>query len=278
MPLFIFLSGYFSQKKDCRKFVSRCWSLIEPLIFFQLIWLAYGYIASGEVTIESVFTPMWGLWYLLSLFYWRALLQIIPDSMLSNKKLVVIVSFVIGILAGFLPFDRFLSLQRTFAFLPFFMLGHCMRGKCLFVDAKYRWWCGFLLVFVFVLLSFIKGDGLNLNHADPYHDITGMYIRLASFALCIPMSVAFINVCPSTQWMATQGKFTLHYYLYQFFFIHLFMMVFSRFDFPKNLISVFLIVSLIILCISLLLRIPFFQKFTHPSSLFNFHGKKTETK
>ena len=275
MPLFIFISGYFSQKKDSRKFLSSCWSLIEPLILFQLIWLAYGYFASGEIAIETVFTPMWGLWYLLSLLYWRILLQIIPDKILSNKKLVIIVSFAIGILAGFLPFDRFLSLQRTFAFLPFFMLGHCMRGKSLFIDSKYRLWCGLFLVALFVLLCIIKVDNLNLNHTDPYRDITGMYIRLASFALCIPMSVAFINVCPSTGWIATQGKHTLNYYLYHVFFIHLFMKVFSRFDFPKNLISLFLVVSLIILCISLLLRIPLFQKITNPSSFFNNLGKRT---
>lgn len=275
MPLFIFISGYFSQKKDSRKFLSSCWGLVEPLILFQLLWLSIGYFASGEIAIETVFTPMWGLWYLLSLLYWRILLQIIPDNILSNKKLVVIVSFAIGILAGFLPFTRFLSLQRTFAFLPFFMLGHCMRGKSLFIDSKYRLWCGLFLVTLFVLLCFIKVDNLNLNHTDPYRDITGMYIRLASFALCIPMSVAFINVSPSTQWIATQGKHTLHYYLYHVFFILLFMKVLSRFDFPKNLITLFFVVSLIIFCISLLLRFPFFQKITNPSSFFKFRGKTT---
>ena len=275
MPLFIFLSGYFSQKKDCRKFLSSCRSLAEPLILFQLFWLAYGYIASGELALESVFTPMWGLWYLLSLLWWRILLQIIPDKILSYKKLVIFVSFAIGILAGFLPFTCFLSLQRTLAFLPFFVLGHYMRGKSLFVNSKYRLWCGLFLLFVFVLLLFINGENLDLNHSDPYHDISGMYLRLWSFALCIPMSMAFINVCPSTKWIATQGKYTLHYYLYHIFVIHLFLKVFKGVDLPQNLVVVFFVAMLIILCIWLLLRIPFFQKLPNPSSFFNLRGKTT---
>ena len=274
MPLFIFLSGYFSQKKDFRKFLPSCWKLAEPLIFFQLICLAYGYFASGEIAIETVFTPVWGLWYLLSLLWWRILLQVIPDKILSCKKLVIIVSFAIGILAGFFPFDCFLSLQRTLAFLPFFMLGYYMKGKSLFVEPKYKLWSGLFLVSVFVLLSFINKDNLDLNHSDPYHDILEMYLRLCSFALCIPMSLAFINVCPSTKWLATQGKYTLHYYLYQIFVILFFLKVFKGVEFPQNLFVVFLIVMLIILCIWLLLRISFFQKITNPSSFFINRGKR----
>ena len=84
-----------------------------------------------------------------------------------------------------------------------------MRGKSLFVDSKYRLLFGLFLVAVFVLLSFINGDNLDLNHADPYRDITGMYIRLASFVLCIPMSVAFINVCPSTHIVSSVMPFAI---------------------------------------------------------------------
>lgn len=34
MPLFVFISGYFSRKKDSKHFREGCYKLIEPLIVF----------------------------------------------------------------------------------------------------------------------------------------------------------------------------------------------------------------------------------------------------
>ncbi|MCH5177460.1 MAG: hypothetical protein J1F25_05505, partial [Prevotellaceae bacterium] len=133
MPLFIFISGYFSRKKDYKHFLLDCWRLLEPLIIFQLLNLGLKYRWEGYISIKDVLTPWWILWYLLSLIYWRALLQIIPKKILQNTKLLIVASFAICILVGFLPFNRFLSLQRTFSFLPFFFLGYCLKEKNLFI-------------------------------------------------------------------------------------------------------------------------------------------------
>lgn len=48
MPLFVFLSGYFSRKKCINIFLSSCWKLIEPLILFQSIILGYKFMGGGD--------------------------------------------------------------------------------------------------------------------------------------------------------------------------------------------------------------------------------------
>ena len=121
MPLFIFMSGYFSHKKNPKEFLLSIWKLLEPFLIFHIMARI---IFNGGLTWNNLLTPWWLLWYLLSLIYWRVILQMIPDRILNNTKLILTATFSIGIFAGFLPFDRFLSLQRTLAFCPF-SFDHC---------------------------------------------------------------------------------------------------------------------------------------------------------
>jgi len=146
IPLFIFISGYYSRKKDWQTFWPSIWKLSEPLIIFQVIGLMF--YADEPLSIRSVLTPWFMLWYLLSLIYWRLMLQMIPDKILKHTKLVLITTFCIGILAGFLPFDKFLSLQRTLALMPLFFLGYYMKGKNLYLPDKYKLRYSCLTVFL----------------------------------------------------------------------------------------------------------------------------------
>lgn len=129
MPLFIFISGYFSRKKNMKELWSSIWKILEPLIIFHFLMRVIPHLISNGAdnllkTICTICTPWWVLWYLLSLIYWRLILQLIPDNILKHAKLVLLVTLCVSILAGFLPFNRFLSLQRTLAFMPFFFLGY----------------------------------------------------------------------------------------------------------------------------------------------------------
>lgn len=211
MPLFVFLSGYFSSKKDNRQFIKSCWRLLEPLLIFQIFIRVWEY--SGSVSLRDVFTPWWTLWYLLSLLYWRTILQIIPNKILDNKAFLISATFVISLLAGFLPFNRLMSVQRSLSFMPFFFFGYCMKGKNIFISEKYRMYsCLFLILTMVFAMFFAKYLG-DLNQADPYATPMGICYRLLVFSLSIPMSIAFINICPGIPWFAKLGRLTLQYYL-----------------------------------------------------------------
>ena len=268
MPLFVFISGYFSKKKDMGHFWPSLRRLIEPLILFQIFWLTRLYLTRGIFSVEALLTPQLGLWYLLCLIYWRCMLQCLPDKLLHNKPLLIVGSFVISILVGFLPFGPLLSLQRTFSFLPFFFLGYCMQGKNLFLGARYRVWSFLFLATLFYLLSYIEDILGVLCHAVPYSDIYGMYVRMFAFILSISTSLAFLNLCPSHPWLAEQGKYTLPYYLYHNIVILAVMKVVKRFDFYSTLFTALIIAAVVVLLLFLLVRIPFFRKVTTPSALF----------
>ena len=212
MPLFVFISGYYSRKKESKNFRSSIWKLIEPLIIFHVIALVF--YVKHPLSIRSVLSPWYVLWYLLSLIYWRCMLQMIPDYILGHKRMILIGTFCISILAGFLPFDRILSLQRTLALMPFFFLGYFMKGKSIFLPDKYKPVCVLLLVLIFAILFLHPHRNSYLLYATPYKSIYGAAIRMTAFAVAIPMALAFMNACYKASWIARQGRMTMQYYVY----------------------------------------------------------------
>lgn len=275
MPLFVFISGYFCHKKDSKNFIRDCRKLIEPLIIVQFLVRVCQYITEGTITWSEIFTPWFALWYLLSLVFWRGMIQIIPNKYLNNAKLVILSSFIIGLLAGFTPCHRVLSLQRTLSFLPFFFLGYCMKGKNLFIPSKYRPLSFIFLVAIYILIYHYYPYLVNLSQADPYGDHYDLLRRIVAFCLCIPMSVAFINICPNILWTAKQGKLTLQYYIYHTLIIYV-LSVFSRmFDFPVSFVALMVYSLIIILGLGLASYLPYFQYFSNPTSFFKRIKKAT---
>ena len=274
MPLFVFISGYYSRKKDWQPFWSSIWKVSEPLIIFQTIGLLF-YVGT-PLTIKTILTPWYMLWYLLSLIFWRLILQMIPDWILKRTKLVLITTFCIGILAGFLPFDKFLSLQRTLALMPFFFLGYSMKGRNLYLPDKYKLLCLVFLIVIFALLFFYPHRINDLKFATPYKSIFGAAIRIMVFALAVPMSVAFINVCYHTPWTARQGRMSLQYYIYHALIIPPnsssimppIIMLAVKLNIPMIFVTAAIIIIGIIVVIAGTLKIPYIKSLTNPSQFF----------
>lgn len=272
MPLFIFLSGYFSRKKDMKSFWPSIWKISEPLIIFQIIALLF-YV--DNLSIKGILTPWYVLWYLLSLIYWRLMLQFIPDKILKHKKIVIVSMFCISILAGFLPLGRILSLQRTLAFMPFFFIGYYMRGKNLFLPSRYKTlFVVFLILMLTIPLFFPQYIG-NLKHADPYSRFSGVVIRMIDFSLAVPMSIAFLNVCYKTSQIAQQGRMSMQYYIYHALvippmsapIIPPLILIADKMNVPMTFYTAIVIIILTTIGLSLILKIPHVKMLTNPSSL-----------
>lgn len=267
MPLFIFISGYFSRKKSKKDLWASIWSLLEPLIFFQALTLTPRLLFKGtDNYLITILTPWYALWYLLSLICWRLILQLVPDRILNNMKLVITCTFCISILAGFLPFNYFLSLQRTLSFMPFFFWGYCMRGKSIYLLDKYKPYCFLFLFLTIAIPLFFPQYVVNLMHADPYSNIYGALHRAFIFGLAIPMSIAFINIVPNIQWAAQQGKLTMQYYIYHALLIPPLMFVVCKTGVPVSLFTATLYSIIIIIGIGMASHLPYFRKLTNIST------------
>ena len=267
MPLFIFISGYFSSKKQTNQFKLSLFKLVEPLIIWNAINLTIVYISKENITFKYLITPWWILWYLLSLIYWRLILQFVPSNILKKRNLVVCITFCISIIAGFLPVGRFLSIQRTLSFMPFFFLGYCMKGNNIYLPKKYRPLCILLLISVIVVPLFFPRYLGDLCHADPYGNAYGALKRIFTFSLAILMSIAFINICPNIPWATKQGKLTMQYYIYHALAITPIIIIVSKINIPMIFISAVIYIIILTIGIGIMLQLKFFKKLTNLSTL-----------
>ena len=120
IPLFVFISGYFSKNAAKARKNAFADLLLPYLIFNTLYGLLF--IPFSEV---SPFFPEYVYWYLLSLFFWRIML----DS-LVKIRFVLVLSIFVALLCGFLRgFGGILALSRTIVFLPFFLMGYFFDEK-----------------------------------------------------------------------------------------------------------------------------------------------------
>lgn len=273
MPLFVFISGYYSRKKESKDFRSSILKLLEPLIVFHVIALVF--YVKHPLSIRSVLSPWYILWYLLSLIYWRCMLQMISDKMLGHKRMILIGTFCISMLAGFLPFDRILSLQRTLSLMPFFFLGYYMKGRNIFLPDRYKPVCVLLLVLILAILFLYSHRSDHLLYAFPYRGIYGAVIRMVAFVVAIPMSLAFMNVCYKAPWVALQGRMSMQYYVFHALMTPLgntltppLIVVAVKMNMPMSFATAVVIVIATAILIAIALKIPYVKMLINPSSLF----------
>lgn len=120
MPLFIFVSGYFSKNVDkCRETAFSGLFLI--FVIAQIFWVIFKYLTNGSVYyMEHFLDPGYAIWYIVSLFFWRFFLK---D--LIKLRYALVISFLISPLIMFLSSSEMtLAINKTVGFLVFFLLGY----------------------------------------------------------------------------------------------------------------------------------------------------------
>ncbi len=123
MPVFIFISGYFSKNLEKGR-QTAVTSFLIPYLIFNLL-LGIFMLLTGEADKILILNPGWTLWYLFCMFAWRILL---PD--LVKIRHILVLSFIFGILSGLLKeFGTYMALARTFGFLPYFLAGYFFQEK-----------------------------------------------------------------------------------------------------------------------------------------------------
>lgn len=122
MPAFIFLTGRYA-KFDIKKIIIR---LVVPYIIFQTLYEIFLDLVLNHTDLSIQYmTPYWILWFLLTIIVYYLLLPLLPKKDSKFKYLIIGISFVVGLAVGFeKTIGYYLSLSRTFVFLPFFLVGY----------------------------------------------------------------------------------------------------------------------------------------------------------
>lgn len=192
MPLFVFVSGYFS--KHLNNYRRKNFdTLLYPFIVFQLLNVIYTIVFPIEPLNGNVLYPYHQNWYLLALFWWRTFS---PYKQFFKDYIVVVLCIVVCLCSGFFPeIGMFLGLYKTLYFLPFFILGTYCENLTLLLEKLLRhktaWNVIFILLMVTVfLMSFNEKLIVLLNYGFKANmgydgDWTNLIIRLLSFLVSI---------------------------------------------------------------------------------------------
>ncbi len=163
MPVFIFVMGFFAYKSK-RTPLKRCKKMFLIYLISQIIITIYYAYILKIINNYNLFIPRFTLWYLLSgsiLYLSEYLFRKYPF------KKVFIISLIISLISGFIPFiTNFLSMTRTLCLLPFFVMGYYQEQINLFDFIKKYQKIIYLLVFI-ITIWFLFNQGY-FSYKDTY--------------------------------------------------------------------------------------------------------------
>ena len=265
MPLFVFISGYFSSNIDkCRKMAFE--KLLMPFIIFNILWYAFLSLTAHKLVIDFL-TPGFALWYLVSLFIWRIFLK---D--LVKIRHIQLISIFFGILAGLITsIGLSLSLSRIICFLPFFIAGYYFDKEKINKIKDFPVVIAILFSLILISIAFFvtKTDVINyksLYMSDPYNSfdigiIKGVLLRVMIYVVAFS-SLLLIKFVPSKKNFLTYiGKITLTIYIFHTYFIQILRILIPKWN--ANIISNIIILILPFIIVPLISTKPF-------DVLFNF--------
>lgn len=225
MPLFIFMSGYFA-KPNTKGLKKLAILLVKYEIIYSLVYLILFGPTPGVGgtsllgTVAYALQPIWVLWFILSLIFWRFLL-------IAYEKHPVAIVIIIGIIIGFnfIPFNfRILSLGRTLSFFPYFLLGY-LANKHKFDFHRIERNRTFAFYFLGMLLMFWTLYSATINDEllygatslvdQGYSLITITMFKINTYLVAIAASIVVFNLVPRRENFFTQvGLKTLPIFLW----------------------------------------------------------------
>lgn len=229
MPLFVFVSGYFSKNiNDNKKFFSKINNILVPYIIFQLLYSIFNiYVLKAQDFEVTLIYPYWTMWYLLSLFTWSITLPYF-----SKIKYSVLLTFVISIISGYdNNIGYYLSLSRTITFFPYFLMGYFCKQE--YIDIirvhikKVHALLGVLMVSLFIYLMNSKIDYRWFYGSYSYSQLDGFgcpkfIIDILTYILAIITSVCVLALIPDKKLIFTKlGSRTMSVYIFHGFIIKL---------------------------------------------------------
>ena len=272
------MSGYFSKKYNN---ISSYWrssgKILETYLVFQILSISIECILNNkQFSFFSLFRPQWAVWYLLSLFWWKCLLQIRIPLIERNWKVVLFVCVCIGLIVGFVPIGSPLSFQRTFSMFPYFMLGYYAES----IEIKIYSKC-FLgnigIISFFAFYFFINEDFRNIIYGkSPYKTMETCVYRFVWYIMAILLSYCFlicVNKIRCNDLLLYIGRNTLFVYVYHTFCVRILKYIVPNYDLPDSIPFVLIYSVTIFFVVVLLSRIKVLKMLLNPITFLRKNKK-----
>ena len=277
MPVFIFISGYFSKNINKQRKTEIDHLLFSYIVFELLnnIYANYSHFGRASHTLH-ILTPTAQNWYLVGLLFWRT---IAPYFNLFNHYVCFFSSLFFSLIIGFdEQLNSFLCLYRILYFTPFFILGYyCADFKIIF--NKYLKYKNKLIVIFFISTSVIYlissyNETIRINILygyNPYNgykaSVSNFIIRLIGFFSSTIISICFLYLVPTkTKYYTKFGRNTFNIFLlHQFIIYPLVPMI----DMQSNYSVLYTIIASII--ITYLLSLEIINKVIQPLTKISFY-------
>lgn len=240
MPLFIFISGYFSGGlvKSKARVVQRFCLFMSLYVFYEIAICLTNLITAGEGSF-SLLSESGAPWYMFVMAVYSVILYFIRDVGSQNdpakissafKNPILIFSVVLALFVGYdSSIEDYLMLSRVIVFFPFFYLGYLLRNVN--IKEKIKKACPWLVAAAILIVTFIAalvfidkvyGMRYMFTGRNPYSNFGsaenwGFLLRLLAYVISAAMSIFVLAVTPgkSTFKPLTQaGKSSLQIYLY----------------------------------------------------------------
>ncbi|MGM9974134.1 MAG: acyltransferase family protein, partial [Clostridiaceae bacterium] len=224
MPLFAFVSGYFS--KNVRKSKKKA---VEDILLIYVIaegaWAIFNLVVYGDdYYIRNIFMPGYSLWYVLALFMWRLTLK----NIVKIKGALVLSGLLsAGIMLISSPSEIILGLERVAGFHIYFLLGYYCEGNVIEKIKKVKASMALvvLMMLFMILYSLIRLRILdfNLSKEVMMHQLSiqsfpsislGLIVYLLAIPLAIGIGILILAIVPEEKgFISSIGRDTLPLYL-----------------------------------------------------------------
>ncbi|MHC3472273.1 acyltransferase family protein [Streptomyces sp. 7R007] len=222
MPAFIVISGYFSRSFDAspariRRLVT---GVAIPYVVFETAYTLFtrwtDQVPDRPV---SLLDPLYLTWFLAALFVWR-----LTTPLWQALRRPLPVALGIAMLATLSPsIGNDLDLQRTLQFLPYFVLGLCLRPEHFRLVRRWKVRLFAVPVFCCALAGAYwavpRVSGAWLYHRDSAPELgapawSGPLMTAALFGCSLVLVACFLSWVPGRRmWCTALGAGTLYGYL-----------------------------------------------------------------
>ncbi|RII15661.1 Acyltransferase family protein [Streptomyces sp. YIM 130001] len=222
MPAFIIISGYFSRSFDMRR--DRLMRLVTgvavPYVIFEVAYSLFKRWADDDPGHPiSLLDPWYLTWFLIALFIWR-----ITTPLWKLVRWPVPLSLAIAVLASVSPdIGDDLDLQRVLQFLPFFVVGLCLKPEHFQLvrrkEARLLAVPVFAAALVFAYWAAPRMNAAWFYRRDSAQELgapawSGGVMTLAMFGCSIVLAACFFAWVPRRHmWFTVLGAGTLYGYL-----------------------------------------------------------------